>query len=453
MAFGKKRKPQSDEQEIRKNLIALLDTQYQRTMHGKPYWNRLTKLDQELSPRCIFVETFEGLPACDIASGEDRSDAFTLGEKTLVFKCKTKEGAIEGALILGNIFKGSTTRFIAEKVIGEHGDTFQIRSNIDKLHWEMLNLFCLYRAEKEKSPEQLAAYRIDAQDYLDTMIRGTENEGWRADPGVPAFVSAMGMHGVLRPEKTDDYVRGTKRRAQALEQQLHQLGKGTPDWLKGIAIHVNVVRTKDGYMVKHGKHILGYDPHKHAFDELSRGQSFTDFILQIFASGNPFEPDTPWTRRIVAGIGLGGLFYTAAHYGTDITYLLTPAAATAVSGVISVAKYVHDRLKLTDRVRVLKKKMAGTDKEVTVVHSQNTGREVTVGDGGLEAAIVELEQGAEVHSEVTQAAVYQMFHRMAHAPDPLPPSHVAAEEKRRAKHPDDPLVAKVYGATGGLSGR
>ena len=360
-------------------LYTLLDPNYKRVFQDKnECWDQLIALDKELTPGCIYVEKYKAAPARNLQTGEDSRYSFPIDEETLVFRCKSEEGAVNGARILNKIFSGSGTEFVAEEISRDGVKTIQIRSNIDKSHWEKLCVFCKYRFDREKrDPEEAKNLNEKAQADLNAYTKGTDSEGWKSTSGIPACIAIMGLHGNLRPPKSKKYTADVKR----IENEINKPHpRGNPHIFSGVILNANIKNGEDMYIVPYD---FGVDVNREALKIAGDGKGYPELLLETFG-GNPFDKDHAPSRRAISGIGLALGTFGLLHASTDLIGIVGPAVATAAGAVFFVVTYVDHRWKVLDRISVIKKN--GHEKERTVtLHSQETGQDVTVKDEDLEA--------------------------------------------------------------------
>ncbi len=327
----------------REQLYVLLDENYERCYDGRQFWRGLQALDNELTPGCIHVEPFKGEPAKHLISEEDTNDSFMKGAPTLVFRVRHKEAAVRGAQLLNRIFDDCSTEFIPEYTTRDGVETCQIRSNIDKRHWEKLCLFCSYRFDREVTAlDEKDKLSLASQKALKDYTRGTDASDWQSIAGVPAFCMVMGLHGNLRPK---EHYKPDRRRKQRELNEPHP--RGTPRVFQGIVMHVNMRKSGSVEIVPYA-YDIGFDPGAAAAAEASGGDPYWHLLLETFG-GNPV-PKMPASRRAINTIGLGLGTYGLIHYSEDLIGIIGPVASAATAGVCLVVTYIDYRHKFIDRV-------------------------------------------------------------------------------------------------------
>lgn len=328
----------------KENLYILMDENYERCYGKKQFWKELHKIDAEITPGCIRMEKFKGEPAKDMRGNVDASEAFFSGTQTIVIELKNPKTVLKSAELLNQIFMDTGTRFIPEAV-GEHGHKrYQLRSNIDKLHWGKLGVFLKYRHEREVPRAEHDAVRAEVQKTITSYIDGTDCKAWGAVEGMPAFCSLMGLHGNLRPAKA--YPADTTRKHMELNSP-HT--RGNPVVFDGITIHVDL--DKNGALTASTPYTLGYNP---TIGALEKAHDDTLLSMAIEAcGGNPFSRHLPLSNRLLKAAGLGAGMIAIATGETLPVIMCT----TAMAGGLLVG-YMHKRWEVLGHLNELRDKNA-----------------------------------------------------------------------------------------------
>ncbi len=315
-------------------LYILMDDNYEKYLPGETLWRKLRAVDKELEPGCIYMEDFK-------AAGASRHSqrAFREGEKTLVLRLKTEENAEDAVDCLTKIFRGAGPRFVVEKTdfAGQHA--FQIRSNIDKLHWEKLAVVCKHRFDREIPKEERAAAMDGAQATIDHFIAKTDCKSWHALEGMPAFCSLMGLHGILRAKER---VSGSNMEREASLNKPHP--RGTPYLFEDVVMHVDV--SKEG-MISGLPYTLGYNANRDAMHKTVEHRLWN--LVMEGLGGDPTAPAPVANKALrAAGFGLG---VTALTHGD-----FNPLLVTGVAGVALVVGFVRNRWQVLGRLDELEKR-------------------------------------------------------------------------------------------------
>ena len=241
---------------------------------------------------------------------------------TVVIRLQHEKTARDGARLLNQIFAGCGAAFVPEMVYRDGHRQFQIRSNIDKQYWDKLCVFCQYRFEREIPAEEREARLAECEQAISTYTQGTEFEDWRSLDGVPAFITLMGLHGVLRPQE---------RRPPDCERAEIEFNtphpRGTPLVFDGVTVHVElrgpdakIAMTPYTRAFDVSPYSYGFDVDKEARDYAREGKSLDEFLLEPFG-GSPFAKNISRTSRasrtvaLSAGIMATGTTLYGIHQG------------------------------------------------------------------------------------------------------------------------------------------
>lgn len=322
-------------------------------MGDQQFWLGLRELDKELVKGSIRTEifSFDGTRELDYSDGAEES--FCKGMPTVVFGVKHPEAAIKGAKLLNRIFIGTGTEFVAEETHQNDATVYQIRSNIDQQHWEKLCVYCHYCFDREiKTPQFRTRLMKETQDkvtgYVSDFPEYTLQAQWKALEGVPAFITLMGLPGVLRPEKLP---------APNLERKQAEFDapspRGTPLVFRGIQVHIRL-KNKGDRAITESPYTYGFEPDKLALHDATDGRHYWELLLETFGS-NPFEKNIGWTSRAIAfanlGFGSVGL-YASAH---TLAGWIGPATTIGTAGVFIVATYADHKWKILKKIEGIRK--------------------------------------------------------------------------------------------------
>jgi hypothetical protein len=336
------------EKQAREDLFCLLDENMAKHVGRHNFWRTLHKLDAEIEPNAIHLEPFRAGSARGVDGDVRSEEMFCKGTPTVVVQLKSKAAAIDGARTLNKVFAGSGTEFVAEAVHYDGRDHFQIRSNIDKQHWDKLCVFMHYRFEREIPQEERKALQKECHTAVHHYTRGTVNAHWRTLEGVPAFITLMGLHGVLRPV---EQVKPDVRRKQAEFNSPN--ARGTPYVFDGIKVHVEL-KSRNSGAVTMVPYSYGFEVDKSALEDATEGKSYWGLLLETFG-GNPFQKEIGLASRAIYTIGLSIGLFGASKGAEELIGWIGPGASIGSAGAFIVATYVNHKWKILQQIEGIRK--------------------------------------------------------------------------------------------------
>lgn len=381
----------------KENLFLLLDDKMATHVGKLHFWRDLQALDDCIVPGSIRVEPY----LANMFDGHDdenhAEEEFCKGHDTLVIGVTDKRVATRAVRLLNKIFAGCDAEFVLEAHSNGH-ETLQIRSNIDKQYWDKLAVFCQYRFAREVPQAEQRVLNDACQSRVSAYTEDTPYAEWKSLEGVPAFVTLMGLPGVLRPRSPEA---PDVKRKQAEFDFPHP--RGTPFLFDGIQVHVEL-KSNNQREITTTPYTYGFEPEKSAMRNATEGKSYWELLLETIG-GNPFEKGIGWTYRAIAWVGLG-LGFTGL---TEVAGWLGSGATAGAVGTFVVATYVNHKWKIIERIEGIRK-----------------------GSKELEALEKEYVQSRGLVLEVAPIAAQDM----QNAPDKTPVEPVLC-------HPPLPLVEQV----------
>lgn len=283
-----------------KRLYSKLDARYRNCFGRDQIWLKLVSLDKGLVNGSMRMEPFDPEAISDSKSRDRALEKFTAGEPTLVFGMQHKEQAAQAAHLLGRLLVGCEARFHSEPA---PKGGYQVRCTLDKQIWDKLTVLCQYRFEREvlRDPNHAGGkdyYDPIAQRRITSYTKDTDNADWKTLSGVPAFITLMGLPGLLRPQKREKLNISRKQREFSDPSPL-----GTPQLFKGIPVHVELKSSKnDGTFDAYS---FGYDPNLDALNRALGGRNFLSFTLETLGGDPFFERRIKADERLRKLLGLG----------------------------------------------------------------------------------------------------------------------------------------------------
>lgn len=378
----------------REDLFLLLDRNHAQYMGDQCFWQQLHALDAEISPGSIRLETFELGKARDLDPSDGGSEMFCKGMPTVVIALKHRNSAVYAAKIFNRIFIGTGTKFVAEATIKDGQPLYQIRSNIDKQHWDKLTVYCHYRFDREiKNLAERKALMESCQKTIDRYVAEypeyTFEAHWKSLEGVPALITLMGLPGVLRPTGIS---KPSRARKQAEFDASHP--RGTPLVFEGIPVHVEI-KSSDSSTITESPYTYGFDAEKLALNDATDGKRYWELLLET-CGGNPLAKSIGWTSRAIniIGLSLGG--YGLYNGAEGMVGWLGPATSAGLAGSFLVATYVDHKYKILKRLETLRR----DKKEMTALENEH------VGERGVTKTLEEAEKYNILISTMKQESPY-----------------------------------------------
>lgn len=365
MLWKKKKRPspEASAQSARENLFLLLDRNMATHLGKQEFWHALHALDKELTPGSLRVEPFVPRRPAHDAEEDLSAQLFTKGMPTLVIPVKHRETAQRAVRALNKIFAGCGTEFVLETTHSHNTVHYQIRSNIDKQHWDKLCVFCQYRFEREIAQEERPALMQECEQAVADYTRGTDADYWHALEGVPAFISLMGLHGLLRP-KAALHSPPNKERKQIEFDTPNP--RGTPLVFEGIQVHVELRGSESQVVMT--PYTFGFNAEKEARRHATADKSYGELLLETFG-GNPFDKRDSATIRAIHAVTL---FLTTTGFGATLYGIskgaewlsgdvgemigwIGPAAAAGAAGSFVVFTYLDHKWRMIERIDGIRK--------------------------------------------------------------------------------------------------
>ncbi len=340
------------------NLYLLLDQRYHECLLDEKVWRRLEALDAGLVAGSMRMEPFD--PKQMVSSERNKEHAqekFTLKQPTLVFGMRTKAQAKEAALLLNRLMVGCQTQFHAEPA----GDgTYQVRTNIDKQHWDKLTVLCQYRFDREIPEAERHRHTVCAQRHIHDYTRGTDAKDWKALSGVPAFITLMGLPGILRPAVSEAIDSARKQREFSEPSPL-----GVPALFRGVPVHVELKSGQGGVFDSYS---YGYLVDLAALDKATDGKTPKALLLETIG-GNPFEKNISPTSRVCRVLGMTGWVSGAAAFTPELLDVVGVFGCGVGTVVFVTGAWANYRYKLLDQLASLKQNTTEQSSAAVIEHS------------------------------------------------------------------------------------
>ena len=325
-------------------LFLLLDYNHAKYMGDLTFWSQLHALDKEVRPNGIYQEPFQSGQTLDLDPLDGSEEVFCKGTPTVVIEVNDRKSAVIGAKLLNKIFTGSGTRFVAEARVKNGYSVPLIRSNIDKQHWDKLCVYCHYCFNREvNDPLQVSAYKKETATMVHQYVAGSPYRHWKPLEGVPAFVTLIGLPGILRP---------AIEQQPNLDRKQHEFeiphARGNPFLFDDISVHVEL-KSSNSQEVCFTPYHYGFNPMRKALREATDGASYWELMLETFG-GNPFQKHIASSRRSIYAIGLGLGLYGASKGAVEMIAWIGPAASMAVAGSFVVFTIVDHTLRVSRRI-------------------------------------------------------------------------------------------------------
>lgn len=339
----------------KENLFLLLDDKMDTHMGESHFWYDLHALDDCIVPGSIRLH-----PHCQKSPAEPED--MPLPE--VVIGLSDAEKAATALHKLNKIFEGSGATFELATHLTTVGAQAELIGHLDKHYWDKLALFCQYRFEREVPVEARAALDQSTQKKVEAYTAGTPHADWQSPSGVPAFVTLMGLPGVLRAPTRE---LPDAKRKQAEFNHPHK--RGVPYLFEGVPVHVTL-KTARAREIDPTPYDYGYDPEREALESATQGKDYLEILADQFG-GNLFRKDASWPER-----GRTAISYTIWGFGLDqLSGWIGPIATVVCAGGFVGVTYVDHKYKLLHRLQSAfekKQMMEALEQEQSLIPACNT---------------------------------------------------------------------------------
>ncbi len=315
----------------KENLFLLLDDKMANHVGKLDFWRDLHALDDCIVPGSIRVR-----PHCQQSPGE--SEDMPLPE--VVIGLSDAEKVRRAQHKLNKIFEGSGAKFEMATHPTTVGAQTELIGHLDKHYWDKLALFCQYRFEREVPAEARDELKRSCQKQVEAYTAGTPYADWQSAPGVPAFVTLMGLPGVLRAHTRE---LPDAKRKQAEFNSPHK--RGVPYLFEAVPVHVTL-KSARAREIDPTPYDYGYDPEREALESATQGKDYLEILADQFG-GNLFRKGANWTER-----GRTAVSYTIWGFGLDqLSGWIGPIATVVCAGGFVGVTYVDHKYKLLHRLQ------------------------------------------------------------------------------------------------------